>query len=69
MELSARNNLKGVVTDIKKGQIMAKVTIDIGGGHKIVSVVTVESVDELGLKIGDPACAIIKSTEVLIAKP
>ncbi|MDR1814641.1 MAG: TOBE domain-containing protein [Tannerella sp.] len=69
MELSARNNLKGVIADIKKGQIMAKVTIDIGGGHKIVSVVTVESVDELGLKIGDPANAIIKSTEVLIAKP
>jgi len=69
MELSARNNLKGVVSDIKRGQIMAKVTIDIGGGHKIVSVVTVESIDELGLKIGDPAHAIIKSTEVLIAKP
>jgi len=69
MELSARNNLKGVIADIKKGQIMAKVTIDIGGGHKIVSVVTAEGVEELGLKIGDPACAIIKSTEVLIAKP
>jgi molybdopterin-binding protein len=69
MELSARNNLKGVIADIKKGQIMAKVIIDIGGGHKIVSVVTVESVEELGLKIGDAAYAIIKSTEVLIAKP
>jgi molybdate transport system regulatory protein len=69
MKLSARNILKGIITDIKKGAVMAKVTVDLGHDIKIVSVVTVESVEELDLKIGDEACAIIKSTEVLIGKP
>lgn len=47
---------------------MAKVTIDLGNGQTIASVVTVDSVDELELKVGDEAHAIIKSTEVLIGK-
>lgn len=68
MKLSARNDLKGTVIDIKKGAVMAKVTVDLGQGQHIVSVVTVESVDELELKVGDEAHAIIKSTEVLIGK-
>jgi len=61
--------LKGTVTDIKKGAIMAKVVIAIGSGLQVVSVVTVESVEELKLKVGDEAYAVIKSTEVLLAKP
>jgi molybdate transport system regulatory protein len=68
MKLSARNNLKGTITDIKLGAVMAKVTIDLGHGQKIVSVVTVDSVEELELKVGDEAYAVIKSTEVLIGK-
>lgn len=47
---------------------MAKVTIDLGHGLEIVSVITIESVDELELKVGDEATAIIKSTEVIIGK-
>ena len=66
MKLSARNDLKGTITDIKKGAVMGKVTVDIGNGQKIVSVITVDSVNELDLKIGDTVHAIIKSTEVLI---
>jgi len=68
MKLSARNDLKGTITDIKRGAVMAKVTIDLGNGQTIVSVITVDSVDELELKEGDVAHAIIKSTEVLIGK-
>ncbi|MBP8778013.1 MAG: TOBE domain-containing protein [Bacteroidaceae bacterium] len=68
MELSARNNLKGTITDIKVGAIMAKVTVDLGHDIKIVSVITVESVEELALKVGDEVHAVIKSTEVLIGK-
>ncbi|MDR1810044.1 MAG: TOBE domain-containing protein [Prevotella sp.] len=68
LNLSARNSLKGVIADIKKGAVMAKVTIDLGHGQQIVSVITVDSVEELDLKIGDEAYAIIKSTEVLIGK-
>lgn len=47
---------------------MAKVTIDLGNGQHIVSVITVDSVEELDLKVGDEAHAIIKSTEVLVGK-
>lgn len=68
MKLSARNDLKGTITDIKRGAVMAKVTIDLGNGQTIVSVITVDSVAELELKVGDEAHAIIKSTEVLIGK-
>jgi molybdate transport system regulatory protein len=68
MKISARNRLKGIITDIKRDAVMAKVTIDLGGGQKIVSVVTADSVDELALKVGDEAYALIKSTEVFIGK-
>ena len=68
MELSARNNLKGTITDIKVGAIMAKVTVDLGHDIKIVADITVESVEELALKVGDEVHAVIKSTEVLIGK-
>ncbi|MEA4917511.1 Molybdenum-pterin-binding protein 2 [bioreactor metagenome] len=68
MKLSARNDLKGTITDIKLGAVMAKVTIDLGNGQQIVSVITVDSVEDLDLKVGEEAHAIIKSTEVLVGK-
>jgi molybdopterin-binding protein len=68
MNISARNTLKGTIIDIQKGQIMAKVVIDLGNGQKISSVITSEGVDELDLKVGDQAYAVIKSTEVIIGK-
>lgn len=66
MALSARNQLKGVVKEVVTGVVTAKVTIDIGGGKEIVAVVTKDAVDEMGLKPGDAAIAVIKATEVLI---
>ena len=68
MKISARNNIKGKVVDIKEGAVMAKVTIDIGNGNSITSVITSDSVKELELKKGDEVVAIIKSTEVMIGK-
>jgi molybdate transport system regulatory protein len=68
MELSARNQLSGVVTAITLGGVMAEVTIRLDGGQEIVSAVTRRSVETLGLKEGDPAVAVIKATEVLIGK-
>ena len=47
---------------------MAKVVVDIGDGKTINSVITVDSVDDLDLKAGDDVFAIVKSTEVMIAK-
>ncbi len=68
MKISARNQIKGIVTDIKPGVVTARVMLDIGGGNRLSSVITMESVEELNLKPGDTVYAIIKSTEVMIGK-
>ena len=67
MELSARNQFKGRVTSITRGGVVAEVTVDIGHGQQIVSVVTNGSVDRLKLREGSEVTAIIKATEVLLA--
>jgi molybdate transport system regulatory protein len=67
MRLSARNQLAGTVQSIKEGVITAEVVVKLAGGEEIVAVITVESVHSLGLKVGEPVRAIIKSTEILIA--
>lgn len=67
MNLSARNQLKATVKSIKKGDLMAEVVLEVAG-QEIVSVITAGSADRLGLKAGDSVSAIIKSTEVMIAK-
>jgi molybdopterin-binding protein len=67
MKLSARNNLKGKVVDISKGQVVAKVKVDVGGQF-ITSLVSIEAVDDLELKVGDTVSAFIKASEVIIGK-
>ena len=67
MKLSARNALSGKVVDISKGQVVAKVKVDIGGQF-ITSLVSIEAVDDLALKVGDTVSAFIKSSEVIIGK-
>ncbi len=64
--ISARNQLKGTVKSVKLGTVMAEVVLSIGG-VEIVSVITRESAERLGLKAGGKATAIIKATEVMIA--
>jgi molybdopterin-binding protein len=68
MKISARNKIEGKVIEVTKGAVMAKVLIDIGNGKTINSVITVDSVTDLDLKSGDDVFAVIKSTEVMIAK-
>ena len=65
MKLSARNQLKGTVVEVKKGQTTAHVRIDIGGGVIVTSSITNEAVDDLGLKIGDAAVA---ASDVIVGK-
>ena len=65
MPISARNQLKGTVTSIKIGGVMAEVVVAVGE-HQLVSVVTRQSVEDLGLAEGDKVTAIIKSTEVML---
>ena len=69
MKISARNSLKGKITAIKKGAVMAQVTVDIGGGHHVVSAIFVDSVEDLKLMVGDSVIAVVKSTDVMIATP
>lgn len=68
MKLSARNNLKGKVVAVEEGLITAKVKIDLGNGNTITSIISKDSIAHLELKVGDTAYAIIKSTEIIIAK-
>lgn len=68
MTVNARNQLKGKITDIVLGTVMAHITVQVGE-NMIASVITRRSADELNLKKGDSVTAIIKATEVLIAKP
>jgi molybdopterin-binding protein len=68
MKLSARNQIKGKAAEVKKGQTTAHVRIDIGNGVIITSSITNEAVDELGLKAGDQVTAVIKASDVMVAK-
>lgn len=68
MKLSARNQLKGKVVGVQKGSTTSHVRIDIGGGVIITSSITNEAVDDLALKIGDEATAVIKASDVMVGK-
>ena len=67
LRTSARNRLPGVITALKLGGVMAQVDIRVGDNH-IVSVITREAAEDLDLKEGDHVIAIVKSTEVMVAK-
>jgi len=66
MKISARNILKGKIVEITKGATTAHVKIDVGG-TVVTASITNESVDELGLKVGMTAAAVIKSSDVMVA--
>lgn len=66
MKLSARNQLPGTVTSIKRGEAIANVVLDVAG-QRLVASITVEAADELGLSDGDAVTAIIKASDVLLA--
>lgn len=65
---SARNRFAGIVTRIEKDRVAAVVEI-LAGPHRIVSLMTAEAVDELRLKVGDEAIAVVKSTNVVVEIP
>jgi molybdate transport system regulatory protein len=67
MALSARNQFEGKVISVRNGAVMSEVTLDIGGGHQIVSLISASSVRRLKLKKGSQAVAVIKATEVIIS--
>ncbi len=68
MKLSARNQIKGRIVSVRKGQTTGHVRIDIGNGVIITSSITNEAIDDLALKAGDDAMAVIKASDVMVAK-
>jgi molybdopterin-binding protein len=68
VKLSARNQLTGKVVAVEKGVITAKVTVEVMVPATVTAVITKESVEELDIKVGDEVAAIVKSTEIMIAK-
>jgi molybdopterin-binding protein len=65
---SARNRFPGVVTRIEKDGVAAVVEI-VAGPHRVVSLMTAEAVDELGLAVGDEAIGVVKATNVIVEIP
>ena len=68
MQLSARNQLQGRIGTLSTDGLMAEVTIQLEGGQSLVSVITRASAESLALREGDVVTAVIKSTEVMVAK-
>ena len=66
MKLSARNQLQGKIVAVKRGATTSHVTVELAGGQKIMSSITNEAVDELGLKDGMSATVVIKASDVMI---
>ena len=64
---TARNHLWGEVTRIHEGPVSSEVTITLPGGRNVTSVVTHDSIDNLSLAIGTPACAVFQATSVILA--
>jgi molybdopterin-binding protein len=67
MKISARNILKGKVVKVTRGTVNAEVVLELPGGAQIVSVITLSSVDSLGIKVGKEAYAVVKASNVMIA--
>jgi molybdopterin-binding protein len=65
---SARNRFPGIVTRIEKDRIAAVVEV-LAGPHRMVSLMTAEAVDEMGLKVGDEAICVVKATNVIVEVP
>lgn len=66
MKLSARNQLKGTITEIQEGAVNGIVKLDIGGGNIISSTISMSAIKELDLAVGKEAYAIIKATSVMV---
>ena len=68
MKISARNMLSGKIIDVKKGQVVAVVKLALSSGSTVTATITNESVDNLDLRVGKDATAIIKADSVMIGK-
>jgi molybdopterin-binding protein len=65
--LSARNQFKGKILEVRKGATTSHVRVDIGSSNIVTSSITNEAVEELGLRVGGSATVVIKASDVMIA--
>jgi molybdopterin-binding protein len=68
MKVGARNKIEGEVINIKRGAVMCQVQVRIAGGAQMESVMTMDSADEMGLKVGDKVRVAVKAVNVLLLK-
>jgi molybdopterin-binding protein len=68
MKYGARNQVTGKVTEIKKGTMMCQVKLEIPAGSTMASVMTIDSLDDLGIKEGDSVKVVVKAVNVLLVK-
>lgn len=66
MRISARNQIRGTVVEVKKGATTSHVRVDIGG-NVVTSSITNEAVDDLGIKVKDQVTVVVKASDVMIA--
>jgi len=68
MKVGARNRIVGTVTDIKKGKLMCLVKVEVPSRSRMASVMTLESLEELGIRKGDQVEVIVKAVNVLLVR-
>ena len=68
MKLSARNQIKGRIVEVRRGATTSHVLLEIAGGVRIMASITNEAVDDLALQVGDEATAVIKASDVMVGK-
>ena len=68
MKIGARNRLEGEVTEIKRGSVMGQVKLRVAGNALMESVMTLDSIDELGIKVGDKVRIAVKAVNVMLIK-
>ncbi|MBM4067490.1 MAG: molybdenum-binding protein [Planctomycetes bacterium] len=68
MKIGARNRLDAEVTEVKRGTVMCQVKVKLAGGGNMESVMTLDSLDDMGLKVGDKVRVAVKAVNVMLIK-
>ncbi|TVQ08603.1 MAG: transporter [Leptolyngbya sp. DLM2.Bin27] len=67
MKISARNTMKGTVKSVAPGMVTTEIVLEVAPGLEVTSVITKSSAENLGLKVGDTAYAVVKASDVIVA--
>ena len=69
IKTSARNNLRGTIVSLQEGAVNSEVIIELPGGKTVTAIITNDSVQDMELKVGDKACALIKASHIILGVP